>query len=102
MPLESCATAPFPLTGHTMQGFNHADGSAAWSVVPALSYVNGTVTYLVSSWYPGQGTANKLSVWKIDTQNPLAPIIQQVQTVPVADFSEPPDAQQQGTNVLVS
>jgi hypothetical protein len=94
---------PFPLTGHTIKGgFNHADGSPAWSVVPALSYVNSTVTYLVSSWYPGQGTANNLSVWQIDTQNPIAPIFQPVQTVPVADFSEPPKAQQQGTDVLVS
>jgi hypothetical protein len=93
---------PFGGAGHTEWSFTHDDGSPAASLVPAVSYVNSTITYLVSAWNPpGEGTANKLSVWTIDTQNPLAPIINK-QTVPVADFSVPPDAQQKGTDVLIT
>jgi hypothetical protein len=93
---------PFGGPVHTEWSFTHDDGSLAASLVPAVSYVNSTITYLVSAWNPpGEGTANKLSVWTIDTQNPLAPIINK-QTVPVADFSVPPDAQQKGTDVLIT
>jgi hypothetical protein len=90
-----------PGNGHTQWDFTHENGSPATSLVPAVSYVNSTVTYLVSAWNPGQGTANKLTVWTIDTQNPLVPIINK-QTVPVADFSVPPDAQQHGTDILIT
>jgi hypothetical protein len=69
--------------------------------VPATSYVDSTITYLVNSYNPGNGTANELSVWTLDTQDPFAPIFQG-QTLVVDNFSVPPDAQQKGTDVLIT
>jgi hypothetical protein len=86
---------------HTFWGFNNANGSAATSLVPATSYVDSTITYLVNSYNPGNGTANELSVWTLDTQDPFAPIFQG-QTLVVDNFSVPPDAQQKGTDVLIT
>jgi hypothetical protein len=88
-------------TGHTVWAFANADGSQASSLVPAISYVNSTVTYLVNAYYPGNGTANQLSIRPVDTTNPAAPVFG-LQTLPVADFSMPPAAEQRGTNTLIN
>jgi hypothetical protein len=47
----------------------NADRSAALSLVPAQTFGDSTTLYLVNAYDPGSGTANKLTLWKLDTTN---------------------------------
>jgi hypothetical protein len=89
------------LTVHTEWGFQNADGSQASTIVPAVSYVDSTTTYLVNSLLQTSGTANQLSIRQIDTADPRAPTYA-LSTLSVPDYSIPPDAEQMGTNTLIT
>jgi hypothetical protein len=86
---------------HTEWGFRNADGSLASTIVPAVSYVDSTTTYLVNSLIRSSGTANQLSIRQIDTADPTAPTFA-LSTLSVPDYSTPPDAEQMGTNTLIT
>ena len=87
---------------HTAWGFKNVDGTLAATLVPAVSYVNSTTTYLVNSSFPGNGTANLLNIRQIDTGNPTAPSFAWLTALAVPDYSIPPDAEQLGANTLIT
>jgi hypothetical protein len=86
---------------YTEWGFKNADGSLASTIVPAVSYVDSTTTYLVNSLVRTDGKANQLSIRQIDTADPTAPTFA-LSTFRVPDYSMPPDAEQLGTNTLIT
>ena len=86
---------------YTAWGFRNADGSVASTLVPAVSYVDSTTAYLVNSISTSAGTANQLNIHQIDTTDPTAPSFG-LTTVSVPDYSMPPDAEQLGTNTLIT
>jgi hypothetical protein len=88
-----------PLSWFT--NLQNSNGTPAFTIVPAQTYMENSATYLVNSYDAGTGTAKQLTLWGIDTtslsQSKLAK-----STLSVASFSSPPNAEQQGTNLQIS
>ena len=83
-------------------GLKNADGSPASELVPAISYVDGSFTYLINAYTPGSGkTSNQITLWKIDTEQPTAPKLV-YWTVTVSDYGEPTAAEQAGSNTRIT
>jgi hypothetical protein len=94
------ARQPCELRQRANRGSN-ADQSPAFALVPAVSYSASPVGYLVNAYDPGKNTASQLTIWSVDGTNLSAPVLGS-QTLPVAAFSVPPNAEQVGTDVQVN
>src|SRR5215471_477056 len=111
--LQNCPAAgdyeggPLPATAGQSQpvswwtNFSNADQSPAFALVPAVSCSAGPVGYLVNAYDPGKDTASQLTIWTVDGTNLSAPVLGS-QTLPVAAFSEPPNAEQIGTDIQIN
>jgi hypothetical protein len=95
------ATAGQPLPLRWFTNLRNGNGTLAYTVVPSVTYLQSPVTYLVNSIDPGNGVANQLSLWTVNT-NDLSHSSMQKSTLTVAKFSVPPNAEQAATKVQVS
>ena len=81
---------------------NNADGRPAQEVVPAASYVDSPVGYLLNAYKPASGgTENRITVWTIDTTDLSNPKLSG-STLTVDPYEEPPTAAQAGTDVRIT
>jgi hypothetical protein len=78
----------------------NADGTTAFSVVPAKSYQTGAVDYLVNAYNEGPEGANQLTVWKMNTTKPVTSLVRY--TLTTNPYVSPPNAQQAGTRTLIT
>lgn len=76
---------------HFWSGLKNPDGSVASTVIPAKSYGNTSVTYLVAA-HPNGG--NTLSLWTLDSQR----LTLSVRAVTTRPYSPPPPASQKATS----
>jgi hypothetical protein len=90
-----------PMTYHYFTPLKNADGSPARGLVPAVSYLDNSYTYLLNAYDPGTKLANQVTLWRIDTGNPAAPGLS-YWTVSVNNFGNPPNAEQAGSNVGIT
>jgi len=80
----------------------NADDSPASDLVPAVSYVDGSLTLLINAYNPDSGhTANQITLWKIDAKEPAPPKLH-YWTVTVNDYGAPPDAAQAGSDFRIT
>ena len=79
----------------------NADGSPARGLVPAISYVDSSITYLLNAYDPGNGLANQVSMWEIDTEDTANPKLYRA-TVTVNAYANPPIAEQAGSDVGIT
>jgi uncharacterized protein (TIGR03437 family) len=96
----------YPVTGqrpsfYARSGLKNTDGVLASGLVPAVSYVDAPFTYMVNADVPISKTANKVTVWKVDTTNPADPKLFNW-TPTVDDFEEAPPAAQAGSDVPIN
>jgi hypothetical protein len=81
-------------------GFQNADGTPAFALVPAQSAVNSPVTYLINALYPQTTPATQLTLWSVNLTNVMAPTFAR-SIIPTPPYSLPPDAQQPGTTTRI-
>lgn len=84
-------------------GQQNGDGSSAFTLQPAHSYVNSNSTYLVNAQF---GSASYLTLWSTTTPDgPYSgasyPSLARQATLSVSSYSVPPDAEQPGTSTLI-
>ncbi len=79
-------------------GMLNADGTSAFTVVPARSLSANTSEYLLNT---RSGGGSSVTLWRIDNA-PSAPTLTRVATVSIGAFSVPPDAKQPGTGILIA
>jgi hypothetical protein len=75
------------------------DGTIASS--PAVAKSNESITYLLNAHIPGNGGANSLTEWRLDTSRPTSFALTSM-TVLTATYHAPPRAQQPGTSTLIN
>jgi hypothetical protein len=90
-PLKSCPSGTGPY--HYWWELKNPNGSLASAVVPAKSYGNTSVTYLLAAYGNG-GSA--LSLWTLDSQR----LTLTVKAVPTKPYTPPPPAPQSPTNLV--
>lgn len=94
-------SCPESVTTGMAQDLREEDGTQAFTAVPANQTDGSTTGYAVSAGDPGPDSSTKLTVFTATESGSTLTVATTGTTVPVTEFSVPPNAPQAGTSVVL-